>query len=189
MRCMRLTDHAVIPGLIGLASTFLLLLTASSVPPPASAQTAGEDKITPALLSLRQELPETLVKITPELLGAQKQLVEALRLGLEGVRDEERVGQRTVEDVFVAELAYFRELEALKVMEARRDKDSISERELLKVRLEVRSEALSVLKQISRHVEGRHRVGEVTRTDVELTKAAALKAEIMLQALKSAAGE
>lgn len=189
MGSARRAEHAAIPAMICLASSFLLPFAVSPVHHPASAQTAGEDKIKAALLGLKQELAETLVKITPELLGAQKELVEALRIRLAGVREEERVGQRTVDDVFAAHEAYLREMEALRVMEARNGKDSISERELLKIRIEARSESLSLLKEYSRRMEDRWRVGEVTRTDVALARAAALKAEVMLEALKGAAGE
>ena len=98
------------------------------------------------------------------------------------------MGQRTSKEIVTLEQVYFRELEALRVMTARWNNKSISERELLKIRVAVRSEALIVLQRHVGQVQSRFVTGEVTRVDVEGAKAAALKAEIMLEALKNAAG-
>ena len=157
------------------------------IAPRASAQSADQEKLRSALLGLRQEFPETLVKMTPQLLGLQKELVESLRVRLAGVQEDEKVGQRSLEEVFEAQLAYLRELEALRVMEARGGKTSVSERDLLRIRIEVRTEALSHLKKLSQSVADREKVGEVTHSDVAAASAVALKAEIMLEALKAAA--
>jgi outer membrane protein TolC len=51
----------------------------------------------------------------------------------------------------------------------------------------VRTEALSYLKKLSQSVEERVKVGAVTISDVAAARASALKAEIMLEALKAAA--
>ena len=74
-------------------------------------------------------------------------------------------------------------------MEARSGNTSISEKELLRTRIDTKFKALSYLQRLSEDAEGRYRTGEITRTNVALAKAKALKAEIMLQALKNAAGE
>jgi hypothetical protein len=188
MTSVRHKRYAAIPATLCLASG-LLLLAPGPIAPPASAQSADQEKLQAALLGLRQELPETLVKITPQLLGLQKALVESLHVRLAGVQEDEKVGQRTLEEVSEAQLAYLKELEALRVMEARSGKTAVSERDLLKIRIEVRTEALSYLKRLSQSVEDRAKVGEVTHSDVAAARAVALKAEIMLEALKSAVGE
>jgi hypothetical protein len=154
-----------------------------------SAQSARPAELTGALLGLQNEFPDSLHRITPELLRLQQQLIESVRIELVGVRDEERVGQRTLKEIVALEQVYFRELESLRVMTARWNNKSISERELLKIRIAVRSEALTVLQRHAAQVQSRFITGEVTRVDLEGAKAAMLKAEIMLEALKNAAGE
>jgi hypothetical protein len=176
---------ASIPGAVCLLSAILLL----AAPAPASAQSAADDRLRLALLGLQQEFAATLHEITPALLKLQKELVDQLRGHFVGVEEEERVGRRTMQDLELASEAYFRELELLQVMEARSGNRSISDKELLKIRIETRSQALSYLQRHSKFAVDRHRVGEITRTDVAMAKARALKAEVMLEALKSAAGE
>src|SRR5262245_27760791 len=111
--------------MIGLSSAFVLLFIAMLILPFASANSAEEGKPTPALLLL------------------QKELVDTLSSELEGLVNEERVGQRQIEDLVEAAEIYFIELEIQQVMEARSSKSAISEKELLKVRLETRSKALA----------------------------------------------
>jgi hypothetical protein len=187
MISVRYKRYAAVPAWICLASGFFLLLAAGPIAPPASAQSAGEEKLRSALLGLRNEFPETLVKITPQLLRLQKELVENLRIQLAGVREGEKVRQQSIEEVVEAQLAYLKELEALRVMDARSGNASASEKDLLKIRIEVRTEALSYLKKLSQSVEERVKVGNVTTSDVAAARASALKAEIMLEALKAAA--
>jgi hypothetical protein len=175
---------------VALAPALCLALSQAHMPAPASAQSAARPaELTAALLGLQHEFPETLHKITPELLSRQQQLVESLRIYEEGVRDEARVGQRTMQDVISATEAYFRELEILKVMAARTRNKSISDKEILRIRIETRAEALLYLQNDARRLQDRFTVGEVTRVDIELAKARELKAEIMLEALRNAAGE
>ena len=174
---------------VAFASGLCLVLMASPLARSVSAQSARPAELTGALLGLQNEFPDSLHRITPELLRLQQQLVESVRIELVGVRDEERVGQRTSKEIVVLEQVYFRELESLRVMTARWNNKSISERELLKIRIAVRSEALTVLQRHAAQVQSRFVTGEVTRVDLEGAKAATLKAEFMLEALKNAAGE
>jgi hypothetical protein len=173
--------------MLGLASVTFLLF--NSLAPPAFAQSAKNEKIEAALLSLQHESPATLQKITPELLGLQKELANTLNTRVEGLREEFRIGQRTVEDVASAVEVYFRELETLKVMAARASKKSVSEGELLSIRIETRSTALSYLREFLRQTEDRFTIGEVTPSDVAVMRARSLKAEIMLKALQGAAAK
>jgi outer membrane protein TolC len=174
---------------VAFASGLCLVLMASPLAWSVSAQSARPAELTGALLGLQNEFPDSLHRITPELLRLQQQLIESVRIELVGVRDEERVGQRTLKEIVALEQVYFRELESLRVMTARWNNKSISERELLKIRIAVRSEALTVLQRHAAQVQSRFVTGEVTRVDLEGAKAAMLKAEIMLEALKNAAGE
>jgi hypothetical protein len=172
-----------------IASGLVLLLTAGSFVMPASAQSAKDARITAALAGMQHEFAEPLVEVTPELLRLQQNLVEALRAELDGVREEARTGQRNTEDILAMLQIYYRELETLQVLTARSKSKSISEKELLKIRIAVRSDALAVLKESIEQTKNRFNVGEVTSTDVAAAKAAALKAEIMIETLKQAAGK
>lgn len=170
------------------AASMCLLFAPDAVAPPASAQSAQQADLAGALMGLHHEFPETLHKITPELLRLQEQLVDELRILEAGTREEERVGQRPIEDVIEVTEYYFRELEALMVMTARSRKESITEQEILGIRIDVRSQALAVFRRDSAATKDRFAVGEVTNTDFARAKARALKAEMMLEALKNAAG-
>ena len=90
MKSARDKRHAAIPGAICLLLGFLL--TTSPSPPPASAQSVGEDRLRPALLGLQQEFAATLHEITPALLKLQKELVEQLRVQMAGVRRKNGLG-------------------------------------------------------------------------------------------------
>jgi hypothetical protein len=171
-----------------LASGLGLALMAASMPVSASAQMANDGDIRPAVLGL-PEFVETLAEITPELLHLQQEVVEARRIQLEGTRQQYRVGQRALEGVYEAEQAYYKELESLRLMTARSNNNSISEKELLKIRIAVKSEALASLKDLGESVKDRFSVGEVTRVDISEIKAKVLKAEIMLEALKRVASD
>ena len=170
------------------AASVCLLLAPNEVARPASAQSAKPADLAGALMGLHHEFPETLHKITPELLRLQEQLVDELRILEAGTREEERVRQRPIEDVIKVTEYYFRELEALQVMTARSRKESITEQEILGIRIDVRSQALAVFKRDSEVTKDRFTVGEVTNTDFARAKARALKAEMVLEALKNAAG-
>lgn len=172
-----------------IASGLALLLTAGSMVAPASAQSASDAKIRAALASLQHEFAEPLVEVTPELLRLQQDLVEALRAELDGVGEEARKGQRNTEDILAVVQIYYGELETLKVMTARSKSKSISEKELLKIRIAVRSDALAIFKESIEQAKSRFNAGEVTSTDVAAAKAAGLKAEIMIETLKQAAGK
>jgi len=182
----RLARSAAVPATI-LASSLLLVVAAGPIAPLASAQSAEEEKLRAAFLGLRQEFPETLVKITPQLLSLQKQLVEQLRIQLAAVKEDEKAGKLGLAELAEAQLPYLRELETLRVMEARSSNPSISEKEVLKMRIEIRSEALSYLKKLSQQAEASSKVGDMTFADVAVAKATALRAEIALEALKAAA--
>jgi hypothetical protein len=172
-----------------IASGLILLLTAGLMMTPASAQSAKDDRIKAALVGLQHEFAEPLVEVTPELLRLQQDLVEALHDELGGVREEARVGQRKTEEILAMVQIYYGELETLRVMTARSKNKSIAEKELLKIRIAVRSDALAVLKGSIEQTKNRFNVGEVTSTDVAAAKAAAFKAEIMIETLKQAAGK
>lgn len=179
------SKYRTIPRTLDLASGALVFL--NSLAPSVFAQSSDTQKIEAALLSLQRELPATLHKITPELLGLQKKLVDTLRARVDKVRDEQRLGQRTIEDVADALEVAFRELETLRVMAARADKESISEKELLDIRVETRSKALEYLQEFVRQTDDRLSVGEVTESEADAMRARALKAEIMLKVLQDAA--
>ena len=187
MRSARCLGFVAIWAMLTAASV-CLLFAPNEVAPPASAQSVKPADLTGALMGLHHEFPETLHKITPELLRLQEQLVDELRILDAGTREEERVGQRTIEDIINVTEYYFRELEALQVMTARSRKEPITEQEILGIRIVVRSRALAVFKRDSEATKDRFTVGEVTNTDFARAKARALKAEMVLEALKNAAG-
>jgi hypothetical protein len=171
-----------------LASGLALLLTVGPMATPAAAQSAKDARIRAALAGLH-EFVEPLVEVRPELLRLQQDLVETLRAELDGVRMLARTGQRSTEDILAVVQIYYGELETLQVITARSKSKSISEKELFKLRIAVRSNALAVLKEIIEQTKDRYNVGEVTSADVAAAKAAALKAEIMIEPLKQAAGK
>ena len=135
MRSVRCLRFVAIPAMLTAASVCLLFAT-NEVAPPASAQSGKPADLTGALMGLHHEFPETLHKITPELLRLQQQLVDELGILQAGTREEERVGQRTIEDVINVTEYYFRELEALQVMTARSRKEAVTEHEILEIRIE-----------------------------------------------------
>src|SRR5262245_33955656 len=186
--CVRGRKHASLLWMLGVASIAFLSFMAGAIAPLAFAQSARPSELTSAMLGLQHEFPETLHKITPELLSLQQRLIDELRLQKQGTEEEERVGQRTAEEVLAVSEVYFRELETLRVIAALSSRKGISDREILKVRIEVRSEALAFLKRFSQYTEQRFNAGEVLRTDLARMKVRALKAEIMLEALKGSAG-
>jgi hypothetical protein len=171
------------------ASGLGLLLMAGPMPTAAFAQSAEDARIRATLLGLQQEFAEPLVEVTPELLGLQEELVAALLLEWHGMQEQTRVGVRTMEDAVSSEQNYYRELETLEVMKARLNSTAISEREILKIRIAVRSDALVSVKEDSALARDRFNVGEVTFTDVAAMRARVLKATIMLEALKRASGQ
>jgi hypothetical protein len=175
--------RAAVPATICLASGLILLLATGPLAPSAAAQSAGEEKLRSALLGLQHEFPDTVVEITPKMLSLQKEVVQNLGISLQYAKAD----VATAEDLLRAQLAYLREVEALRVMEARSSKTPVSEKELLKIRIEIRSDALSHLKRYSQTVQVRAEVQEMTAGDVAAARAAALKAEIALEALKAAA--
>jgi hypothetical protein len=172
-----------------LASGLALVLMAGPMPMSASAQSARDAKTRAALLALQGEFAEPLVEVTPDLLRLQQQLVEARRAETDGARKEQLIGQRTWREVGPIEQNYYRELEILQVMTARLNNKSISEKDLLKIRIAVRATALASLKKESEVAQDRFQGGEVTPVDIAGIKATELKAEIMLEALKRAAGK
>jgi outer membrane protein TolC len=174
---------------VGLACGVCLLLGASPIPAPAFAQSAREAKLTSALLGLHGELVEALAEITPELLRLQEDLVNALRVQLNGAREDERVAVRTHDEVSAVERAYFSEQECLDVMTARFKNKAISDKEILRIRIAVRSKAVASLKDHVEYLTTRYAAGEVTRSDIEAARIRALKEEISLEAMKYAAGE
>ncbi len=153
---------------------------------PVQAQSPAPEEIGRALRSLQLGLVE-LPEVTPAILALQRELVEALRSKLAGMKKEYAVGQQAVDSVLEAELAYWNELETLKVMEARTGNSQVSQAELLQVRIRIRSAAVKRLKEMADQIRTRYRVGEVLQTDVEEATARALKAEIMLEALRAVA--
>jgi hypothetical protein len=126
----------------------------------------------------------------PGTLALQKALVESLQTYVKGVREEERVGQRTVIDVEEAEEDYFLELEIQRAMEACYSGDKANARtRALKARIETASDYLAMVKSWLAATEDRFNAGEVTKTDIAFTRATALSAEIRLAALKKEAGQ
>lgn len=123
-------------------------------------------------------------------LATQKALVESMQLHLKGVHEEERVGQRSVYEVMEAEEAYAEELEILRAMEACTAAGKGTPRsKVLQSRVKSASDYLATLKSWENATEDRFNVGEVTRTDVALVHALALRAEIRLATLKEEAGK
>jgi hypothetical protein len=175
------------PAPICLACGLLLLLAAGPFASSASAQSAEEEKLRGALLGLHRDFPEALVKITPRLLSLQRQLVEQHRLQVAAVKEDESIGKPGVAEIGAALLPYMRELETLKIMEARNKSPSISEKEILKIRIEMRSRALSVFKELRAEVEASVKAGEAGKGELAAARAAVLKAEIVLEAMKAAA--
>jgi hypothetical protein len=122
-------------------------------------------------------------------LATQKALVDVLQVHVEGVREEERVGQRTVREVLDAEEEYFIELETQRAMEAcSAGGKSTPRAKVLEARLKTASDYLKLVKQQESATADRFQVGEVTRTEVAFARATALRAEIRLKALKQEAG-
>jgi hypothetical protein len=123
-------------------------------------------------------------------LARQKALVESLHAYLGGVRDEEKVGQRSVYEIMEAEKEYSVELETLRAMEACKAAGKENPRgKILQARVKSASDHLAALKSWQSATEDRFQVGEVTNTDVALVRAVALKAEIRLATLKREAGQ
>jgi hypothetical protein len=99
----RVRRSAAVPASI-LASGTFLVLAAGPIVPLASAQSAEDEKLRAAFFGLRQEFPETLVKITPQLLRLQKQLVEQLGIHLAAVKEDERNGKLGLAELAEAQL-------------------------------------------------------------------------------------
>ena len=131
-------------------------------------------------------------------LALQKQLVENLLEQLDGIRYEsdkvrfksEWWAKRSFQEVFKAQEEYYLALETQRVMEACGTKrNSTSNRRILEARIGIVSEYLTVLKEQERMVNDRSDVGEIMKFDVASARAATLKAEIRLAALKKTAGK
>jgi hypothetical protein len=123
-------------------------------------------------------------------LDMQKTLVETLQVYVKGVREEERVGQRTVQEVQEAEEEYFIELETQRAMEACNAAGKSTPRaKVLEARLKTASDYLMMVKEQETATADRFQVGEVTRTEVAFAHATTLRAEIRLAELKKEAGK
>jgi hypothetical protein len=156
--------------------------------PTASAQSTKDDGIRPALLS-QQEFIETLADITPELLHLQQEVVNTLSTDLEDSKNRRQTGALTIDSYTDTEQSYYRELESLQIMKARLDNKSISAKKILKIRIAVRSDALASLKRLSESVKESRMAGTAGVREVAAAEVKVLKAEIVLEALKRAAGE
>jgi hypothetical protein len=123
-------------------------------------------------------------------LALQKALVESLHAHTRGVQEEERVGQRSMFEVMEAEEEYAEEQETLRAMEACTAAGNGSpRRKVSQARVKSASDYLATLKSWQTATEDRFQVGEVTRTDVALVNALAIRAEIRLTTLKKEAGK
>ena len=123
-------------------------------------------------------------------LATQKALVESLEAHVRGVREEEKVGQRTVHEVLDAEEEYHVELETQRAMEAcNAGGKSTPRAKVLEVRLKTASDYLEMIKEMEAVTSERFQVGEVTETEVAFARASTLRAEIRLKALKQEAGK
>ncbi len=140
-----------------------------------------------AVLLGQQEFVETMADVTPELLRLQEELVKTLRAGFESAQDQFRQG--TEMDFTDIAQTYYKELEALQIMKARLNKKSISGKEILKIQIAVRSDALASLKQYSTFLQEMFQAGTASSRKVGEAKAKVLKAEIMLMVLKHATRE
>lgn len=156
--------------------------------PPASAQSAKDDRIR-AVLAGQQEFVETLAEITPQVLRLQKELVEKLKASLDFAKQALESGTVQGHNFTDLEQTYYRELEALEVMSARAKDKSLSANEILKIKIRVRSEAVEDLKQSVAALRQQVSEGVVGIDAVGAAEARALKAEIVLIAMKQAAGE
>jgi hypothetical protein len=170
----------------GLASLLGLVLMAD-LTQPASAQSVRDDRIRASLLG-QQEFIETVAEITPELLRLQKELVEkrdaALNLAKRAL--ESGAGPRDFSDI---EQSYYRELETLEVMTARARNKSISGKEILRIKVKVRSKAVDSLKEYVSALRRESENGFVGTDAVVAAEANALRAEVVLTAMMQAAGE
>lgn len=124
------------------------------------------------------------------MLDMQKALVESLQVYVKGVGEEARVGQRSTYEIMESEQEYAEELETLRAMEACTAGGNGSPRsKVLRARVKSASDYLALLKSRATSTQDRFKVGEVTRTDVALVHALALRAEIRLATLKKEAGQ
>ena len=122
-------------------------------------------------------------------LPMQKELVKTIATQVIGVREEEKVGQRSVDEVWLVEEQYAQALEMLHVMEARPGKKANLRSRILQARIKVVSAYLKVLRKLHISVQSRFETGEITKTDVAKEHAAVLKVEIRLATLKKTAGK
>jgi len=121
----------------------------------------------------------------PEFFQLQKDLVDALNVQWTKMAEENRVGQRTEQEVIAAMEAYYSELETACIMEAMvESKNTAKAAQTLPARIEIVSAALETFNEHAKALGMRRDVGEITAADVASAKAAALKVEIRLGALK-----
>ena len=120
-----------------------------------------------------------------EIFQLQKDLVEALNVQWAKMQEENRVGQRTEQEIIAAMEDYYSELGTACVMEAMvASKNTAKTAQILPVRIEIVSAALETFGQHAKFLKQRSELGEITGADVASAKAAALKAEIRLGTLK-----
>jgi hypothetical protein len=120
-----------------------------------------------------------------DLLRLQKDLVATLQIRLKGIKEENRVGQRTEEEVTSALEDYYRELETACVMEAyAATSNAATDAQILRLRIGMATTIFEILKDYAESLHDRFNVGEITKVDVATGKAAALEAEIRLTELK-----
>lgn len=127
-----------------------------------------------------EDLPPT------ELIAQQKSLVETLVKYVAAVKEEEKVGQRRIVDVFEAYDQYFDSQEILSAMEkCQADKGQTGFKMLMQSRIPVASERHALFADFARATKDRWQVGELTYADVSWAEARALKAQIWLMSLES----
>jgi hypothetical protein len=168
-------------GCVGLASGLGLILILH-LTPAASART---DDTVRALLLGAPEFIET--HVTPGMLRLQQELVDTLSQELDYKERQVTTGIVRPENLSNIVQAYYRELETSKIIQARLHKKSISGKEILKIRITVRSDALDSLKKHSESAQRSYAMGVASVIDIAAVKAEVLKAEIMLRALRRAA--
>lgn len=154
------------------------------MPEAVSAQSASRS----ALLTLRQEFAEPVGEVTPALLHAQEELVRARRRAVDLMEEQVKTGAQILLNVLAAQVAYYRELETLEVMQAISKKRSISQKELVKIRLTVRSQLITQLVDMLNVTKRNFVNGTATDLDVVEAEALVLKARVGIAALNAAAG-
>lgn len=118
-------------------------------------------------------------------LSLQTQLVAALKTKLAAFREEEKVGQRSTEEILLAVEEYYAELENLLLLKLEGKSPELKR----KAQIDHRTELVSELKAWRDATVRRWEVGEVTKASTAAAEAAALRAEIRLRKLKTASAQ